>query len=208
MLKERAGAISRRRSDIPSDPFRSVQGHLGANAAPVARHGVEDEFQLPSAHARLTSLLLGLVGPAVGASRAARVLGARATPLVRDDLVREQAHAGTHAAGNAVGVAAGAPPLHQGAGFQYSVEVSSPPSAVGQPVHRFRHFGQAVHARAALAGTLPFHVPHDIRHLGQRANTTRQGHDHAGTECRAAFASAFSETGRSRKRSTETQAPP
>ena len=58
----------------PAIEFDAFGEHLGAHATPVARDRVEDQFELPSAHARLTSLLAG-VRPGTGSTRAACVWG-------------------------------------------------------------------------------------------------------------------------------------
>jgi hypothetical protein len=92
---------------------------------------------------------------------------------VRGDLVSEHGEATPHETGNAVGMAAGPPPLHQVADLEDGVDVRSATSTEGQPLHGLGQLAQAVHAGAALAGALPLHVPHDVGHFGQRADVKR-----------------------------------
>lgn len=54
---------------IASDVFGK---HFGAHTVPVARDRVDDQFQSPTFHAPLTSLLLE-VRPGIGSTRGARV---------------------------------------------------------------------------------------------------------------------------------------
>lgn len=56
----------------PTIEFDALGQHFGAHAASVTRDRVEDQLQTPTAHDRLTNLLLP-VRPVAGSTRAARV---------------------------------------------------------------------------------------------------------------------------------------
>ena len=184
----------------PAIEFDAFGEHLGAHATPIAGDRVQNQFELGTTHARLTSLLAG-VRPGTGSTRAACVWG-HVPPRWCE--VTSSANTPSPVRTNRAtpsGWRQAPRPSTSVADLEDAVDVGSTPSAVGQPLHGLGQLGQPVHARATLAGPLPLHVPHDIRHLGEWADVTRQRHDHAGAERRAGAAGGLLRDGESpRKR--------
>ena len=194
-------------------PHRSSSMRSGSISAQTPRPSHDDrvdhQLQAPTAHALLTSLLLA-VRPDNGEHPRRPRLGAGPSALVRCHLVGEHAQPGPHEPGHAVGVAAGAPPLHQAADLEDAVEVGPTRAAVGQPVHG-RRPTRPGRGRTGRTGRRPA-PPCTARRRPSRPVGRRHEAAARSPRRRRAFAparrAAFSDTGSSAKTCGETQPPP
>ena len=107
---------------------------------------------------------------------------ARAALGVLAQVVGEDLQGAGDQPGRAVGQVAGAPAADQGQQVPGPAEHLRPRLPERDLAQRLRQGGQALGARAALAGALPGQVAHHPRGLGQRARGGREHDQDAGAE--------------------------
>ena len=104
---------------------------------------------------------------------------------MRRDLLREHTEPRPDEASNTVGMAARTSSFNQITGLQHLIGAWPPGTAVGQPFQGVGQGPEPVHARPTLVRSLPVHVAHHVRHLGQRAGVGGQWHHDTRAESRA-----------------------